>query len=146
MTSISQVKLLSIGALNSSGFKKSGKFLRNACDRVPFKVRLDLIKQKKLLIKDTISPVFVKILWRFSSYDSYGTVQKQPPRGVIKKGILKKKKAKLTEKHQWLFFNKAIEAENSDSCEFWEIFKNSWIYKTPLWWLLLRAATEALLK
>ena len=68
---------------------------------------------------------FVNITFCFMTEPQ--TMQKQPPELFCKKGVLRNF-AKFTGKHlcQKLFFNKVV-----FSCEFCEISKNTFLYRTP---------------
>ena len=87
------------------------------------------IKQARGLSFPFVSSFFGCSKSASAGVDAYHEVQKQSHGGVLQKKNVPKTFVKLTEKHlcRSLFFNKVAGLR----CEFCEIFKNIFFYRTP---------------
>ena len=106
---------------------------------------LFLFHQKFLLLCSDVKNVLTKQFPKMQKQPFANVVQKQSqfPKGALQKRVLRDF-AKFTGKHlcQSLFINKVAgqgqqlylkrHPGTSVSCEFWEILKNTFLYRTPL--------------
>ena len=115
-----------------------------------FPLRVSLVNGTKSSVKCRLFSLTRGILKRKHHFQcneiSYGleqgriqhpvNLQKQPPDVFYKKGVLKNS-AKFTGKYlrQSLSFNKVVWLSPAFSCEFCEIYKNTFLTE-HLWWLL----------